>query len=84
MPRPFRAELFDPKEVCIGHCIQECVGRAFRAGEAQVSGRNFEALREWIGARLESLDEIFRIDVLTYAHLCELRSNSWETLIEWY
>jgi len=31
MPRPLRAELFDPNEVCIVHCVQRCVRRAFLA-----------------------------------------------------
>jgi hypothetical protein len=38
MPRPLRAELFDPNEVGIVHCIQRCVRRAFLAGEDQVTG----------------------------------------------
>jgi len=33
MPRPLRAELFVPSEVCIVHCVQRCVRRAFLAGD---------------------------------------------------
>ena len=40
MPRPLRAELFDPNEVCIVHCVQRCARRAFSAGEDPVSGEN--------------------------------------------
>jgi hypothetical protein len=40
MPRPLRSELFDPNEVCIVHCIQRCVRRAFLAGLDPVSGKN--------------------------------------------
>jgi hypothetical protein len=32
MPRPPRAETFDPAEVAIVHCVQRCVRRAFLAG----------------------------------------------------
>lgn len=67
MLRPLRAELFDPKEVCIVHCIHRCVRRAFLAGRDPVTGKNFEARREWIRARLECLASVFGIDVLTYA-----------------
>ena len=35
MPRPLRAELFNPNEVCIVHCVQRCVRRAFLAGECK-------------------------------------------------
>ncbi len=69
MPRPLRAELFDPNEVGIVHCVQRCVRRAYLAGEDPVSGKNYEYLREWIRARLECLASVFGIDVLTYAIL---------------
>jgi len=69
MPRPLRAELFDPNEVGIVHCIQRCVRRAFLAGEDPVSGKNYEFRREWIRARLECLASVFGLDVLTYAIL---------------
>ena len=69
MPRPLRSELFEPNEVCIVHCIQRCVRRAFLAGQDPVSGKNYEGRREWIRARLECLASVFGIDVLTYAIL---------------
>jgi REP element-mobilizing transposase RayT len=69
MPRPLRAELFDPSEVGIVHCIQRCVRRAFLAGQDPVSGKNYEYRREWIRARLECLASVFGLDVLTYAIL---------------
>jgi hypothetical protein len=62
MPRPLRSELFDPNEVCIVHCIQRCVRRAFLAGLDPVSGKNYEARREWIRARMECLASVFGID----------------------
>ncbi|MFN7730852.1 MAG: transposase [Pirellula sp.] len=69
MPRPLRAELFEPNKVCIVHCIQRCVRRAFLAGEDAVTGRNYDFRREWIRERLECLASVFGLDVLTYAIL---------------
>jgi len=69
MPRPLRAELFNPTEVCVVHCIQRCVRRAFLAGEDPVTGKNYDFRRDWIRERLESLASVFGIDVLTYAIL---------------
>lgn len=69
MPRPPRAELFDPAEVGIVHCVQRCVRRAFLAGWDPASGKNYEYRREWIRARLECLASVYGIDVLTYAIL---------------
>jgi len=69
MPRMLRCEVFDSSEVCIVHCIQRCVRRAFLAGVDVVSGQNYEFRREWIRARMERLASVFGIDVLTYAIL---------------
>jgi len=69
MPRPLRAELFDPNQVCIVHCIQRCVRRAFLAGEDALTGKNYDFRREWIRERLECLASVFGLDVLTYAIL---------------
>jgi len=62
MPRPLRAELFDPNEVGIVHCVQRCVRRSYLAGQDPVSGKNYEYRREWIRARLECLASVFGID----------------------
>lgn len=69
MPRALRAEVFEPNEVCIVHCVQRCVRRAYLAGDDPVSGKNFEYRREWIRTRLEKLASVFGIDCLTYAIL---------------
>lgn len=69
MPRPPRAETFDPAEVAIVHCVQRCVRRAFLAGVDAATGKNYEFRREWIRRRLELLASVFGIDVLTYAIL---------------
>ena len=70
MPRASRAEVYDPAEVAIVHCVQRCVRRAYLAGSDPISGRNFEFRREWIRRRLELLASVFGIDVLAYAVLC--------------
>ena len=67
MPRALRSELFVPEEVCIVHCVQRCVRRAFLAGVDPVSGKDFEFRREWIRRRLEVLASVFGIDILAYA-----------------
>ncbi len=69
MPRALRSEVFDPSEVCVVHCVQRCVRRAYLAGQDPVSGKNFEYRREWIRTRLEKLASVFAIDCLTYAIL---------------
>lgn len=67
MPRALRAEVFNPSEVCIVHCTQRCVRRAYLAGLDPVSGKDYEFRREWIRCRMERLASVFGIDVLTYA-----------------
>jgi hypothetical protein len=37
MPRPLRAELFDPNDVCIVHCVQRCVRRAFLGAQIRAT-----------------------------------------------
>jgi hypothetical protein len=69
MPRALRSEVFDPNEVCIVHCVQRCVRRAYLAGDDPFSGKNFEYRREWIRSRLEKLASVFGIDCLSYAIL---------------
>lgn len=69
MPRPLRAEVFDPKEVCIVHCVQRCVRRAYLTGFDKESGKDYEYRREWIRERMEKLASVFGIDCLTYAIL---------------
>ena len=69
MPRPLRAEVFDPKEVCVVHCVQRCVRRAFLTGFDKDSGKDYQYRREWIRERMEKLASVFGIDCLTYAIL---------------
>jgi REP element-mobilizing transposase RayT len=60
---------FEPNKVCIVHCIQRCVRRAFLAGLDPLTGRDYTPRREWIRSRMECLASVFGIDVLTYAIL---------------
>ncbi len=69
MPRPLRSEVFDPKEVCVVHCVQRCVRRAFLTGFDKDSGKDYQYRREWIRERMEKLASVFGIDCLTYAIL---------------
>jgi REP element-mobilizing transposase RayT len=69
MPRPSRAEQFDPANVCILHVTKRCVRRAYLAGVDPISGKDFSVRREWIRARMERLASVFSVDVLTYAIL---------------
>ena len=87
MPRPPRSESFNPREVCIVHCIQRCVRRAFLTGLDPLTGRNYEGRREWIRARLECLASVFGIDVLTYSilsnHLHVIIRNRPDVVDQW-
>ncbi len=69
MPRAKRAEIFDPNEICIVHCVQRCVRRAFLTGVDDVTGKDYLYRREWIRTRLEKMASVFGIDCLTYAIL---------------
>ena len=69
MPRATRAEVYDPAEVAIVHCVQRCVRRAYLAGVDPASGKNYHFRREWIRRRLELLSSVFGIDVLVYSIL---------------
>ena len=67
MPRPSRQEQFTPDQVCIVHCVQRCVRRAFLAGVDRQTGTDYSFRKEWIRRRLEALASVFGIDVLSYA-----------------
>lgn len=69
MPRPLRAEIFDPKQVTIVHCIQRCVRRTFLAGVDPDRNRDFTYRRDWIRSRIEKLASVFGMDGIAYAIL---------------
>ena len=67
MARIKRAEVFDPREVSVFHCVNRCVRRAFLCGQDAVSGRDYEYRKVWLEERLRILAGCFGIDVLTFA-----------------
>jgi REP element-mobilizing transposase RayT len=87
MPRPQRAEQFEPAEVCIVHVVQRCVRRAFLAGVDQVSGKDYSFRKEWIRRRMEALASVFAVDVLSYAvmsnHLHQILRNRPDVCAQW-
>ena len=87
MPRPSRDQQFDPAEVCIVHCVQRCVRRAFLAGVDRESGKDYSFRKEWIRRRLEALASVFGIDVLSYAimsnHIHVILRNRPDVVAQW-
>jgi hypothetical protein len=69
MARLARADLFDPSEVSILHCINRCVRRCFLCGDDPLTGKNYEHRKAWLEKRLEFLAGQFGIDVLGFAIL---------------
>ncbi|MGE0607991.1 MAG: hypothetical protein AB7O62_12925 [Pirellulales bacterium] len=69
MARLARADLVDPAEVAVFHCINRCVRRCFLCGQDPVSGRNFEHRKRWLEERLAFLAGQFGINVLGFAIL---------------
>jgi REP element-mobilizing transposase RayT len=67
MARLARADVFDPAEVSVFHCINRCVRQCFLCGDDPTTGRNFDHRKAWLEARLELLAGIFGIDVLGFA-----------------
>src|SRR6185436_21020168 len=69
MARLARADLVDPAEVAVFHCINRCVRRCFLCGQDPLTGRNFEHRKAWLEERLKFLASQFGIDVLGFAIL---------------
>jgi len=87
MPRPKRAEQFDPGEVCIVHVVQRCVRRAFLAGVDHATGKDYSFRKEWIRRRMEALASVFAVDILSYAvmsnHLHQILRNRPDVVAQW-
>jgi len=80
MARQNRAEVFDPNEVSVMHCINRAVRRAMLCGVDKYTGKSFEHRRQWVKDRLVHLAKFYGVDVLGYAimgnHLhCILRNR---------
>jgi REP element-mobilizing transposase RayT len=67
MARLARADLVDPLEVAVFHCINRCVRRCFLCGDDPFTGRNYEHRKLWLEDRLRFLAGQFGIDVLGFA-----------------
>ena len=69
MARVARAEVFDPAEVSVFHCINRCVRRCFLCGDDPLTGQNYNHRKAWLETRLEFLAGVFSVDVLGFAIL---------------
>ena len=82
-----RGEIVNDAEVGVYHCISRCVRRAFLCGTDPYVGKSFEHRREWIRSRLNTLVEVFAIEVISYAimnnHLHSLLRTRPDTSQAW-
>ncbi|TWT94953.1 transposase [Neorhodopirellula pilleata] len=87
MPRPPRIEQFSADEVCVVHCVQRCIRRAWLAGVDPVSGVDYSFRKEWIRRRMEALASVFAVDVLSYAimsnHIHQILRNRPDVCAHW-
>ena len=67
MARLARADVFDPLEVSVFHCINRCVRRCFLCGCDPLTGRDYEHRKLWLEDRLRFLAGCFGIDVLGFS-----------------
>lgn len=87
MGRGLRSEIFSASEVCICHCVQRCVRKAFLAGVDVTTGKDYSYRKEWIRRRLEALASTWSVDVLTYAimsnHIHVILRNRPDVVATW-
>ena len=69
MSRLCRAEVIDPNEANVVHVINRIVLRCFLFGDAPLSGKNFDHLKDWIELLLQHFDARFGIELLCYSIL---------------
>lgn len=69
MARLARADVFDPTEVSVFHCINRCVRRCFLCGHDPLTGKNYEHRKQWLEDRLRELAALLGIDVIAFAIL---------------
>jgi hypothetical protein len=71
MARIARAEVFDPAEVSVFHCINHCVRRCFLCGDDPLTGQKDDHRKQWLETRLRFLAGQFGIDVPGVCHPLE-------------
>jgi hypothetical protein len=69
MARLARADVFDPNEVSVFHCINRCVRRCFLCGHDPLTGNNYDHRKQWLENRFCFLAACFGIDVLGFSIL---------------
>ncbi len=87
MARVVRAEVFNPREVSVMHCINRCVRRCFLCGVDSLTGQDYEHRKAWLEDRLQFLAGCFGIDVLGFAvlssHFHVILRNRPDVVEEW-
>ncbi|MCM8857234.1 MAG: hypothetical protein LC541_16780, partial [Candidatus Thiodiazotropha sp.] len=68
MPKP-RKEQVSLDVTPYYHRVSRCVMRAYLCGEDALTGRSFEHRRQWIQDKLFALNDVFAIDLCSYAIL---------------
>lgn len=66
MTKP-RSSLVSLSDTPYYHCISRCVRRAFLCGEDSYSGQSYDHRRDWVVERLQTLSDIFAVDICAYA-----------------
>lgn len=66
MARLARADLVDPAEVAVYHCMNRCVRRAMLCGVDPLTNRNYNYRKAWIERQIEWLAQHFSIDLIGY------------------
>ncbi len=67
MARLVRADLVDPHQVAVFHCLNRCVRRGFLCGVDPYTGRNYDHRKQWLAERLEWLAAHFGIDLIGFS-----------------
>ena len=66
MPKPRYAQV-SLEATPYYHCVSRCVRRAFLCGQDAQSGQSYEHRRGWIEEKIQTLGQIFAIDIAAYA-----------------
>lgn len=62
-----RKTLISLEDTTYYHCVTRCVRRAFLCGLDPFSGKSYEHRRQWIEDRLQTLAEVFAIDIAAFS-----------------